>query len=126
MSHAHSRASRLLVAAGLVSLLAACNTAGRGTQVASLEGYTPDPTLKSASVGNLNHRISHACVITQSRLQKVSGGSVEQACSCYADQTLASLDKGEVQSYRATGYFNDSARAKALTALDSCKLPRPV
>ena len=51
---------------------------------------------------------------------------LERPCGCYADRTLASLDKGELQSYRTTGYFNDSARAKALSALDSCKLPRPV
>lgn len=119
-----SRAGRFLIAAGLVSLLAACNA--RGGQYASLSDYTPDPALKSASRSNLKGRVGHACVITQSRFQKVAEGNVEQPCGCYADRTLASLDKSELQSYRSTGYFNDSARAKALSALDSCKLPRPV
>lgn len=124
MRLASSRAGRLLVAAAFASLLAACN-GGRG-QVASLDGYTPDPTLKTASKSNLVGRVSHACVVTQSRLQKVPGGSVEQSCGCYAERTLNSLSKDEIQSYRATGYFNDSAKAKALNALDSCQLPRPV
>ncbi|GEP00940.1 hypothetical protein [Methylobacterium haplocladii] len=118
-----SRASKLLAAAALASLLAACQS-GR-TQVASLEGYTPDPALKTASKSNLKGRVSHACVVTQARFQKVAEASVEQPCGCYADRTLSSLDGGEIQSYRATGYFNDSAKAKALNALDSCKLPRP-
>ncbi|GJE54326.1 MULTISPECIES: hypothetical protein [Methylobacterium] len=118
-----SRASKLLAAAALASLLAACQS-GR-TQVASLEGYTPDPALKTASKSNLKGRVSHACVITQARSQKVPEASVEQPCGCYADRTLSTLDSGEIQSYRATGYFNESAKAKALNALDSCKLPRP-
>lgn len=124
MSHVSSRAGRLLVAVGLISLLAACNT-GR-VQTASLDGYTPDPALKTASRSNLKGRVSHACIVTQSRFQKVAEASVEQPCGCYADRTLAALDKSELQSYRTTGYFNDSARAKALGALDSCKLPHPV
>lgn len=119
-----SRASRLLVAAGLASMLAAC-VSGR-TQVASLEGYTPDPALKTASKSNLKGRVSHACVVTQARFQKIGEAAVEAPCGCYADRTLSRLDKAEIQSYRTTGYFNDSAKAKALDALDSCKLPRPV
>lgn len=122
------RAGRLVVAAGLLSALAAslaaCNASR--TQTASLEGYTPDPALKSASMGNLKGRVSHACVITQSKFQKVAEASLEQPCGCYADRALSTMSRDEVQSYRATGYFNDGARAKALDALDSCRLPRPV
>ena len=35
------------------------------------------------------------------------------------------MSKEELDAFRATGYFNDSARQKALQALDTCKLPRP-
>lgn len=119
------RTGRLLLAAGLVALLAACN-ANKASPTASLEGYTPDPALKTASTGNLTGRVSHACTVTQSRLQSVPEASLARPCGCYARQTLASLDAAEIASYRTTGYFNDSARAKALAALDSCKLPRPV
>lgn len=124
MRNASSRAGRFLIAVGLVSVLAACNA--RGGQYAALSDYKPDPALKTASNSNLRSRVSHACVVTQARLQKAAEGPLERPCGCYADRTLASLDKGELQSYRTTGYFNDSARAKALSALDSCKLPRPV
>ena len=64
------RTGRILLAAGLISLLAACN-ANKGTPTASLEGYTPDPALKTASAGNLTGRVRHACTVTQSRLQSV-------------------------------------------------------
>ncbi len=124
MRHALPRAGRFMIAAGLVALLAACNA--RGGQYASLSDYTPDPALKTASKSNLKSRVSHACVVTQARFQKVAESAVEQPCGCYADRTIASLDKGELQSYRTTGYFNDGARAKAFGALDACKLPRPV
>lgn len=124
MRHAHPRTGRLLLAAGLVSLLAACN-AGQGPQTASLEGYTPDPALRTASKSNLTGRVRYACLVTQSRLQKVPEDSLQSPCGCYAERTLGALDKSEIASYRATGYFNDSAKAKALGALDSCKLPRP-
>ncbi|MEH3118598.1 MAG: hypothetical protein PGN25_13655 [Methylorubrum populi] len=120
------RTGRLLVAAGLVSLLAACNTAGRSTQYAALEGYVPDPALKTASKGNLTGRVRHACTVTQAKLQKIEEASLAAPCGCYAERTLSALDKDEIASYRTTGYFNDSARAKALNALDRCNLPRPV
>jgi hypothetical protein len=118
------RTGRLLLAAGLLSLVAACN-ANKSGPTASLEGYTPDPALKTASTGNLTGRVRHACTVTQARLQNVSEVSLARPCGCYANQTLASLDRSELDAYRSTGYFNDSARAKALNALDSCKLPRP-
>lgn len=123
MRPASSRALRLLAAALLASSLAACQS--KGGRYASLEGYTPDPALMTASKSNLKGRVSHACVVTQARFQNVAEAAVEQPCGCYAERTLSTLDKNEVQSYRSTGYFNDSAKAKALNALDSCKLPRP-
>ena len=121
-----ARSFRLLVAAGLLSALAACNAGSRVTQTASLEGFTPDPALRTASKGNLTGRVAHACAVTQSRLQKVEETAVSAPCGCYAERTVRAMDRSEIASYRATGYFNDSAKAKALDALDSCKLPRPV
>jgi hypothetical protein len=35
------------------------------------------------------------------------------------------LSDEEIQAYRDTGVFNDTARAKALNAIDSCRLQRP-
>jgi hypothetical protein len=87
--------------------------------------YQPDPALKTASMGELRSRVRQACSVTQAKLQSVSESSVSRKCDCYAGQTMRSLSADEVQAYRDTGVFNDTARAKALSALDSCKLERP-
>ncbi len=65
-----------------------------------------------------------ACTVVQARMQNTAETSLERPCGCYAKATLRSLDASEIEAYRATGYFNDSARAKALGAIDSCKLQR--
>ena len=118
------RTGRLLLAAGLLATVAACN-ANKAGPTADLVGYTPDPALKTASASNLTGRVRHACTVTQAKLQGVSEVSLARPCGCYAERTLSSLDQSELAAYRTTGYFNDSARAKALSALDSCQLPRP-
>ncbi len=88
--------------------------------------YQPDPALKTESVAQLRVRVSQACAITQARLQSgVSEASLNRGCDCYAGRTMRSLSADELQAYRETGVFNDSAREKALSALDSCKLQRP-
>ncbi|WP_114945921.1 hypothetical protein [Microvirga calopogonii] len=88
--------------------------------------YQPDPALKTESVSQLRARVSQACSITQAKLQSsVSEASLSRSCDCYAGRTMRSLSADELQAYRDTGVFNETARAKALSALDSCKLPRP-
>lgn len=88
--------------------------------------YQPDPALKTESVSQLRSRVSQACAITQARLQAgISEASLSRSCDCYAGRTMRSLSTDELQAYRDTGVFNDTARAKALSALDACKLPRP-
>jgi hypothetical protein len=88
--------------------------------------YQPDPALQRASRIELEARIRKACTVTQARTQNVSEGSLSGPCGCYANRTLASLDASELQAYRNTGVFNDGARAKALAAIDACRLQRPV
>lgn len=87
--------------------------------------YQPDPALKTASVSDLRERVSQACSITQAKMQGVTEISLSRKCDCYAGRTMRALSAEEVQAYRDTGVFNDSAREKALTAIDSCKLQRP-
>ena len=87
--------------------------------------YQPDPALKTESMSELQARVRQACTVTQARLQNVSEASLSRKCDCYAGRTMRALSADEVQAYRDTGIFNDGARAKALTALDSCKLERP-
>jgi hypothetical protein len=36
------------------------------------------------------------------------------------------MSKDEIQAFRDTGYFNDTAREKGLEFLDKCKLKRPL
>ncbi|MCB8822075.1 hypothetical protein [Microvirga rosea] len=87
--------------------------------------YAVDPALKTASIGELQSRVRQACAVTQAKLQNVSEFSLSRKCDCYAGRTMRSLSADEVQAYRDTGVFNEGARAKALGALDSCKLQRP-
>ena len=88
--------------------------------------YKPDPAMKTESRAKLQERVRRACNVTQAKLQGVSEAAVSRSCGCYALRTLNALDRGELEAYRNTGYFNDSARAKALSALDACGLRRPV
>lgn len=114
----------LLIATGLLALGAHAALASGSS--APFEQYQPDPALKTATKANLEGRVRHACAVVQARMTSASEVSLERPCGCYAKHTLRSLDESELEAYRVTGYFNDSARAKALSALDACKLQRPV
>ncbi len=114
----------LLIAAGFIALGATAALASGSS--APFEQYQPDPALKTATRGNLEGRVRHACAVVQARLTNAPEASLDRPCGCYAKQTMRSLDESEIEAYRTTGYFNDSARAKALSALDACKLQRPV
>lgn len=88
--------------------------------------YTPDPGLKTAGKGELEQRVRRACSVTQARLQNASEASLARPCGCYASRVMRGLDEAELDAYRNTGVFNDTARAKALAAIDACKLQRPI
>ncbi|MBB4039601.1 hypothetical protein GGR34_001243 [Microvirga flocculans] len=111
----------LLVAASMTLGATAAFAAASNTPTQ----YQPDPALKTESVAELRARVGQACAITQAKLQNVSEASLGRACDCYAGRTMRALTADEVQAYRDTGVFNETAREKALSALDSCKLPRP-
>jgi hypothetical protein len=116
------RLARPLLSLTFLALASAAFAAGSSAPF----GYTPDPALRTAGKEELEGRVRRACASTQAQLQNVATSKVERPCGCYASRVMAALDESEIQAYRATGVFNDSARAKALTALDSCKLKRPV
>jgi hypothetical protein len=121
--------ARTLAAGVLAFGLAPClatSVALAGASSTPFEAYQPDPALRTAPRAELEARVRRACAITQARLQSAPEGSLERPCGCYASRTLRTLDAGEIESYRTTGYFSDSARAKALAALDSCRLKRPI
>jgi hypothetical protein len=108
-----------------LAFLAITTTAFAGGSSAPF-AYQPDPALKTASKGELDGRIKRACASTQAKLQNVAESRVDRACGCYSSRVIRGLDETELDAYRNTGVFNDTARAKALGALDSCKLKRPV
>ncbi len=85
----------------------------------------PDPTAKNLSPYRIQLRAFDACLVTQSRLQGKTREAVHTPCSCYAKGTVNAMSKAEIQAFRDTGYFNDSAREKALGFVDTCKLKRP-
>jgi hypothetical protein len=115
--------ARALLVAAAVSMSATSAYAAASNMPTQ---YQPDPALKTESMGQLRARVSQACSVTQTKLQSgVSEASLSRSCDCYAGRTMRSLSTDELQAYRDTGVFNETARAKALTALDACKLPRP-
>ena len=113
---------RMLLAAAVIGTGATGALAGASSMPTM---YQPDPALKTASMGELRSRVSQACSVTQAKLQNVSEASLSGKCGCYAGRTMRALSAEEVQAYRDTGVFNDTARDKALKALDACDLARP-
>jgi hypothetical protein len=113
------------IAASCLGLLAIAD--GPALAGASSQNIPPpiDPSARDLTPYMISLRAFDACLIVQSRLQKTTREAVHTPCSCYAKLTIKTMSKEELDAFRATGYFNDTARQKALVALDSCKLPRP-
>jgi hypothetical protein len=111
----------LLTAAAVAASATAALAAASSTPTI----YQPDPALKTDSMVELQARVRQACSITQAKLQNSTEFAMTKKCDCYAGRTMRSLSADEVQAYRDTGVFNDSAREKALKAIDSCRLQRP-
>ena len=86
----------------------------------------PDPTAKNLTPYMIQLRAFDACLHTQSQLLQTTREAVHSPCSCYAKGTVNAMTKDEIQAFRDTGYFNDSARAKGLGFIDQCKLKRPI
>ena len=114
----------ILLAAGLGILASSAGPALAGAASSNLPPPI-DPTAKDLTPYMIALRAFDACLIVQSRLQGTTREAVHTPCSCYAKLTVKNMSKEELDAFRATGYFNDSARQKALQALDACKLPRP-
>jgi curli biogenesis system outer membrane secretion channel CsgG len=117
------RILRPIVAALLLSASAAAALAAARSPQGD---YAPDPGLRTAGKAELESRVRRACINTHARLQNASEASMGRPCGCYASRVMRGLDAGELDAYRSTGVFNDSAREKALAAIDRCKLQRPI
>lgn len=86
----------------------------------------PDPTAANLTPAQIQQRALNACLVTQARLMNVAQEEVRAPCSCYAQRTVRAMSRDEIASFRATGYFDDTTRAKALGFIDTCKLRRPI
>src|SRR5215204_6237479 len=111
--------ARSLLAAALIAASPA--PAFAGASPANFN-YTPDPGLKAAGKAEPESRVRRSCAVTQARLQSAAESALAGPCGCYAARVMRSLDAVELDAYRSTGVFNDTARAKALAAVDACKL----
>jgi hypothetical protein len=85
----------------------------------------PDPTAKNLSPYRIQLRAFDACQHNQARLMNTTREAVHTPCSCYAKGTVNAMTKAEIEDFRNTGYFNDTARDKALGFIDKCGLKRP-
>lgn len=85
----------------------------------------PDPTAKNLSPYRIQLRAFDACQHSQARLMNTTREAVHTPCSCYAKGTVNAMTKAEIEDFRNTGYFSDSARDKALGFIDKCGLRRP-
>lgn len=111
-----------LLLAGLLAIapLAAFAAAGPGPLP------EPDPKTRNMSRAQIQARVLDACLISQSRLQQTTRDAVASACRCYAAGTVRAMTATDIQAFRDTSVFNDSARDKALEQIDRCKLVRPI
>ena len=116
------RRMRPVLLAGLLALSSGTAFAAAGQSALP----APDPTAKNLTPYEIQLRAFDACLITQSRLQGTTREAVHTPCSCYAKGTVNAMTRDEIQAFRDTGYFNDSAREKGLSFVDRCKLQRPI
>lgn len=110
-----------------VGLVAAVLMTGSALAAGSTGALPPnDPTAANLTKPQIQKRAYDACLITQARLQQKPQEEVRNPCNCYARGTVRAMGNDEVAAFRATGYFSDATRAKALGFVDSCNLKRPI
>ncbi|WP_439499812.1 hypothetical protein [Bosea sp. (in: a-proteobacteria)] len=111
----------VVLAGGFLAMMAVTAQAAGGSSALP----PPDPTAKNLTPYMIQLRAFDACLHTQSQLMVTTREAVHTPCSCYAKGTVNAMTKDEIQAFRDTGYFNDTARAKGYAFLDRCKLKRP-
>lgn len=84
-----------------------------------------DPTARSLTVPQIRDRAAMACRTQQARLTSRPESTFAAPCTCYARRTVEGMSPQDVVEFRATGFFNDGTRARALDNLTNCGLARP-
>lgn len=85
----------------------------------------PDEATKTINRAGIQDRAFKGCVAQQTKMAAVPAELIDKGCSCYAGRAVQRMSNREVDAFRATGYFNDETRERALKALDACGLKRP-
>ncbi|MCP8939374.1 hypothetical protein NK718_12685 [Alsobacter sp. SYSU M60028] len=107
-------------------LLLSTGVALAGASSSNFANPAPDPATATMRRSQAKDYVAEGC---EKQWAKESGSAVANltsACRCYATRTVNALSNSEFEFFRAKSYFDDSAREKALKAIDACKLKRPI
>jgi hypothetical protein len=116
---------RFVTAAAFI-LLALSGQALAGASSANFATPAPDPDTKSMSRAQVRDYAAKGCQISQAKLMSTAPEELRSPCNCYAGKTVNGMTTAELQFFRDKSYFDDTTRAKALAAIDACKLKRPI
>ena len=114
------------VTAAAFALLVLSGPAFAGASSSNFGNPAPDPATKNMSRSEARKYIADGCQLTQAKLVSAAPEEFRSPCGCYAGKTVSAMTTDEFQTFRDKSVFDDSARAKALAALDACKLKRPI
>ena len=114
------------VTSAALALLVLSGPAFAGASSANFGNPAPDPATKSMSRAEARKYIADGCQATQAKLVSAAPEEFRSPCNCYAGKTVSGMSTDEFQSFRDKSVFDDSTRAKALAAIDACKLKRPI
>ncbi|MDJ1157159.1 hypothetical protein QNA08_02760 [Chelatococcus sp. SYSU_G07232] len=112
-----------LVLAGAMAASAAA-FAGAAPPPASAAPAGLPKDYSSLSNEQIRTQILDACVVRQWGETESKTDNYAQRCGCYATRVAKAMTPDEFDAFRSTGYFSDSARAKAEDALLACKVSR--
>ena len=115
---------RLACLALALSLVGSSAMAGGSS--ANFAEPQPDPATRTMNRYEAKLWVFDRCLISQSRLMSTTREAVHTPCSCYSTRTIDGMTKVEFENFRQKSYFDDTTRAKALAAIDACKLKRPI
>jgi hypothetical protein len=116
-------ASAVGFAVGLVAMLGVAAAAGSVPKTAGAgPAAVTSEDLSRLTGDQVRTRVLDACVVIQADLAETNQEPYAERCGCYASRVVKDMSADEFAAFRATGVFNDSARAKALRAIDLCKV----
>jgi hypothetical protein len=77
---------------------------------------------RSMTDDQLRRRMLDACVTHMTQKPEPLKSAAVTRCGCYSGSVMKTMSSGEIDELRATGGFSPSARPKAQSALQACKV----